>query len=99
MAIFASAQLSNILAYATDRAAMSLNSGVCPTENISPDGTAQKPANPRKWSILNSSNKSCALLRRRTHQEYPLFSMAFQSYRGLEVNMKLINKQGVNRSK
>jgi hypothetical protein len=48
-----------------------------------PEGTAQNPASPRKWSIRNSSYKSRARLILFTHHAKPSASIDFQSYNGL----------------
>jgi hypothetical protein len=53
-----------------------------------PEGTAQKPASPRKWSMRNSSYKSRARLILFTHHVKPSASIAFQSYNGLQYNKK-----------
>ena len=56
----------------------------CPYVFCLPEGTAQKPASPRKWSIRNSSYKSRARLILFIHHEKPSASIAFQSYNGLQ---------------
>lgn len=57
-----------------------------------PEGTAQKPASPRKWSMRNSSYKSIARLILSIHQVYSSASIAFQSYKGLEITNKYRNQ-------